>query len=1016
MGLINLLRNLIALVRCCYTSLKLHHQGKYEDAATYAHKALDLAQQIWGNEHPVLAIILNILAQSFQGQGRFTEAENLFIEALQMSKRLLGEKHIVVAIVLNNLAELFQRQGHFIKAEPLYIEAIEALQMSKRLLGEEHIQVAASFNNLAELYNSQGRFTEAEPLFMKALQMSKNLLGEEHPNVAASLNYLARLYQNQGHLIEAEPLYIKALQMRKRLLGEEHPNVAISLNDLAGLYQSQRRFKEAKSLYIEALQMNKRLLGEEHPNVAISLNNLAGLYKSQGCFKEAEKLHIEALQMNKRLLSEEHLDVASSLHDLVLLYYSQGRFKEAEPLCIEALQMCKRLLGEEHPNVATSLNDLAVLLVLTGHPAEALARMNEAIQVEDNILRRIFAFSSEKDRLTYLQSIRHRFEKFLSLVLSYFQDSSEVVQTALDMVLKRKALSASALAAQNQALYSGRYPHLTKEFKQLRRLSEEIVHLTFAIPKVNELNSIRKTLKQKQTEYDNLQRQLAQQVPEIKLQDQPTDRRAVALELSEGSMLVEFVCTHIFDFTAPRGKEWKEWKPARYLAFILPAQQPDAVQLIDLGEAEHIDRLIQVFRQEASNENSNNSEHPLDMCSLTPDPESEYPILAYNLPPEAIQLREALFDKISPYLKNTKHLILAPDGALNILPFQLLPLAGERKLMDEYNINYLSVGRDILRAKIETTRPASPPVVIADPDFDLKPSRWVKRSETQQPVSNVNVGFRSSTQPTTLAGTSFDRAPGTRFLGESVAKMLAIKPYLDREALESHLTTDNCPSILLIATHGYFSKQKEWPEITAELATQPRDNRLFTKVENPMLRSGLALAGANTWLSGGELPKEAGKGFLFAQEVAGLDLWANELTVLSACQTGMGDIQLGEGVFGLRRAFAVAGTKSLIMSLWSVPDRVTALLMERMFADLKNGKGRGSALQSAQNYIRRITVGELRQSQLGIEVLKAEMNGIEELEPDAELPWDDNVRLLEHPYYWGAWICQGETKPMVTGE
>lgn len=205
------------------------------------------------------------------------------------------------------------------------------------------------------------------------------------------------------------------------------------------------------------------------------------------------------------------------------------------------------------------------------------------------------------------------------------------------------------------------------------------------------------------------------------------------------------------------------------------------------------------------------------------------------------------------------------------------------------------------------------------------------------------------------------------------------------------------------------------PEIAAALAAQPRDNRLSTYVENPMLRSGLALAGANTWLSGGKLPKEAGKGFLFAQEVAGLDLWANELTVLSACQTGMGDIQLGEGVFGLRRAFAVAGTQTLIMSLWSVPDRVTALLMERMFADLKNGKGRGEALQSAQNYIRRITVGELRQSELGLEILKEQM-GVAELKSDARLPWDDEDRLLEHPFYWGAWICQGETKPMVTGE
>ena len=1067
-------------------AIKFYHHGKYVEAVNYAEQALDVARKLWGEKHPSVATSLNHLAELYQSQGRFSEAEPLYIEALQIRKRLLGDAHPDVATNLNHLAELYRSQGRFTEAEPLYIEA---LQMRKRLLGDAHPDVASSLNNLAALYRNQGRLTEAEPLYIEALQMRKRLLGDAHPDVASSLNNLAALYRNQGRLTEAEPLLIKALQMRKILLGEAHPDVATSLHHLAALYSSQGRLTEAEDLYIEALQMRKRLLGDAHPDVATNLNNLAELYQSQGRLTEAEPFYNEALQMRKRLLGDAHPDVAASLNHLAELYQSQGRLTEAEPFYNEALQMRKRLLGDAHPDVAASLHHLAGLLVLTGSPAEALARMTEATEVEDNILRRTFAFSSEKDRLTYIQSMRKNFEAFLSLVLNYLQGSPEAVQAALDLVLRRKALSASALAAQNQALYSGHYPHLTAEFKQLRRLSEEIVHLTFAIPEADELSSIKETLQQKQIEYDNLQRQLAKQVPEIKLQEQARDRRAVALELPEGSRLVEFVCTRIFDFTAPRGKEWK---PARYLAFILPAQQPDAVQLIDLGEAEHINRLIQVFRDVASLQSdspfsvllSDSKESPainrgnrLEMWDT--DSFSECPILEYDLPAEVLQLREALFDKISPYLKNSKHLILAPDGRLNLVPFQLLPLEGEKMLMDSYSISYLSVGRDILRTKISAPRPASPPVVIADPDFDWKPSGWVEPSETQQPVNNVNVGFRSSTLPTTLAGTIFNRAPGTRFLGESVAKMLGIKPYLDREALLSHITTDNCPSILLIATHGVMIQENgkerqsyvdlvtlllkcptereeniilqnySWlldNELVREIEnlatilddiryhkiannlrniaakldvkyryTKLQDNRLSAPVENPMLRSGLALAGANTWLSGGKLPIEAGKGFLFAQEVAGLDLWANELTVLSACQTGMGDIQLGEGVFGLRRAFAIAGTRTLIMSLWSVPDRVTALLMERMFADLEKGKGRGEALQSAQNYIRRITVGELRQSELGLEVLKEQM-GVVELKSDTKLPWDDEVRLLEHPYYWGAWICQGETKPMVTGE
>ncbi len=185
-------------------------------------------------------------------------------------------------------------------------------------------------------------------------------------------------------------------------------------------------------------------------------------------------------------------------------------------------------------------------------------------------------------------------------------------------------------------------------------------------------------------------------------------------------------------------------------------------------------------------------------------------------------------------------------------------------------------------------------------------------------------------------------------------------------------------------------------------------NSKMSHPEDPMLRSALAFAGANAWLQGKTLPNEAGKGLVFAQDVAALDLWATELAVLSACNTAMGDIKIGEGVFGLRRAFAVAGAKTLVMSLWSVPDRATPLLMERFFTNLQQGLGRAAALQDAQNYIRTITVKELQQSSLGLAVLEE----LEKLLPQDYKFCQDN-RPLEHPYFWGAWVCQGDTTARV---
>ncbi|NET27710.1 MAG: CHAT domain-containing protein [Okeania sp. SIO1I7] len=177
-----------------------------------------------------------------------------------------------------------------------------------------------------------------------------------------------------------------------------------------------------------------------------------------------------------------------------------------------------------------------------------------------------------------------------------------------------------------------------------------------------------------------------------------------------------------------------------------------------------------------------------------------------------------------------------------------------------------------------------------------------------------------------------------------------------------------------------------------------KPNRHQAKVENPMMRSAIAFTGANTWFSGGQLPPDFPT-MVFAQDIAGIDLGETDLTILIACQSGLGDVQTGEGVFGLRRAFAVAGSKTLIMSLWSVPTLATMLLMEQFLDYLKAGIGRAEALKKAQQYIINVTVGELQKSKLGSDIL-------------AELKLGNNLKIdsqpLAHPYFWGAWVCQGE--------
>ena len=1038
-------------------------QGRYSEAEPLSLQALKMLQRLFTGDHPDVALSFNNLALLYNSQARYSEAEPLYQQALEMWQRLFTGDHPDVAVSLSNLAALYDPQGRYSEAEPLYKQALKMLQ---RLFNGDHPDIATSLNNLAALYKSQGRYREAEPLYQQALGMLQRLFTGDHPNVATSLNNLAFLYNSQGRYSEAEPLYKQALEMRQRLFTGDHPNVASSLNNLASLYESQGRYSEAEPLYQQALEIRKRLFNRNHPDVGTSLNNLAGLYNSQGRYSEAEPLYQQALEMWQRLFTGDHPDVATSLNNLASLYKSQERYSEAEPLYQQALEMWQRLFTGDHPNVATSLNNLASLFVATNRPQDAFDKMHQAIEMETRLIRSNFAFSSEQERLQDIKNNRYKFESFLSLLSQHLSNSPEQVQKALDVVLKRKSLTAAALAAFNFAIHSQRYSHLKPQFNRLRSLEEQLYHRTKNPPLTNAATPIedqKDIIARLEQQCQQLEKELATQVPEIKLEHQTVDRRAVALELPTNAVLVEYVRFDRYDFTAPEGKKWKS---AEYWAFILPAEDSDAVQMISLGEAQPIDELIEKVRQvlelkTPSKQGKGNKKGTL------------FKKYQYN-PQYPNALREKIFTPLLSILQPYQNIFIAPDSQLSLIPFGVLPVdeTGQHLLRDNYQISYLSSGKDVLRWKLETDRKASESLIIANPNFDYPqpPSTKPKTEALSQSGANSH-----STKPVfhSLSSKEFDPLPETETLAKSIAEKLAIPNlYLGDEAVETLFSQTACPRILLIATHGYFEPESPYIRLTQELlncpseeeenllaknrdlvnpqllmamenqavtfATQGKENlaqwlRNFAQkvseqykispalnlTENPldrfavapannaMIRAGLAFAGANTSRQGKTLPTDAGKGLLLAQDVAGIDLWENEVTILIACQTGLGDVQLGEGVFGLRRAFAVAGCKALIMSLWEVPTRASLLLMDRFLSDVELGLGKREALLKAQSYIRTITIQELRQFPLGCDIL-AEFMEEKRVISEEFIEANPDYQLLSHPYFWGAWISQGE--------
>jgi CHAT domain-containing protein len=638
-----------------------------------------------------------------------------------------------------------------------------------------------------------------------------------------------------------------------------------------------------------------------------------------------------------------------ALNNLAVLTRHMGEPGVAEGLVREALEIRREVLGPNHPDVSASLNALAEVVAGLGRDGEALDLLDEAAAIDDRLMSDVFSIGGERQRLGFLATLEGTTDGYLSIARRRAGADAAVVGRAFDFVLRRKAIGAEASAAQRDALLSDRYADLAPRLEELRSLRTQIVQHTLAGPGPDGPEEHGRILREWERRKEGLEGELAGAIPEIRLDERlrRADRAAVAGVLPPGAALIEFVRFNEFDFAALPARGDELWKPARYVAFVLSAAAPDG-RLVDLGEADRIDRLIAAYRDAVTGEGRTRG---LDAADA--------PAAAARSPGAA--LREAVFDPLVEHLHDATRLFLAPDGDLTRLPFEVLPTADAR-IIDTYTISYLSTGRDVVRFAVASEAAAGPPLVAAAPDFDLGAGE-----RTAAPTTRMSRDL----DPSTI---HFDPLAGTLDEGEGIGKLLGVSPWLAEAVLERPLKAARSPRIVHLATHGYF------------LPDQPREPAAGTRsfgtsagplrgpgMENPLLRSGLALAGANTFLHRGALPEEAEDGILTAEDVSGLDLLGTELVVLSACETGLGEVRRGEGVFGLRRAFVLAGARTLVMSLWKVPDTQSAELMQRFYENLATGLPRAEALRAAQ------------------------------LELAARYP---------HPWFWGAFICQGDPGPL----
>ncbi|MBE9110530.1 CHAT domain-containing protein [Nodosilinea sp. LEGE 07298] len=823
---------------------------------------------------------------------------------------------------------------------------------SRQQLGDRHLQVAENLALLAFFYQDQNREADAERAWSEALSIYREQ-PQEYPSAMANiLTGLAMVASNRGQYREAEAFYQEAIAIHQSDLDSQDPTFAGTLTGLAYIYQMQSRYGETETLLIQVLDFYRK--GEDPLEMSFPLRWLANLYHAQGDYSRAESLYQEALSIQRDIFAGggEYSTITEPMvgNDLALLYHAQGRYDEAEQLYQRSIQQLQSsvFLGSSISSSIRVTYNLAGLYQSQGKLSEAIATLKAGLDIEQQELATTLASLGEAERQLYIATLANAIDYAVPLHLNTAPNNQEVAQLSLTTLLQRKGRVLEANMRTLETLRQNSNPEILPVLSQIENLRQEIATLSARQSEASSAQD-QARLTELNSRLNQLESLLARRSAATAEGLSPVALNAVAEQIPQNGVLIEYVRYRPFDPVNLSSSElgtpniWAAsgFAPPRYAAYmLLPSGE---VRGVDLGDAATIDGQIQRFLEDLR-------------CGeqlATPCYEPE------ELKPVAQALYEKIFAPIQQHLGEATHLLISPDSQLNLVPFAALVDEQNRYLIETYALTHLTSGRDLLRMQSQAPS-QQPPVVLADPNFDTADATGVMQ------VASASRGGARSADLASLP--PFSRLEG------SAQEVAAIRPLLGEDAvvLTEARATENAlkqvqgPSILHLATHGFFLEDEPVPPPNIGGGELPQSS---IRLENPLLRSGLALAGFNQRESDGE------DGVLTALEVAGLNLRGTRLVVLSACETGLGDIADGEGVYGLRRAFVMAGAESQLMSLWQVSDRGTADLMQQYYERLSRGEGRSEALRQVQ--------------------LTALENPV-----------------YRHPYHWAAFFFSGQWTPM----
>jgi len=929
-------------------------RAELDAARRHAERALAIRRAALGDDHGDVATTLDLLARIVGAQGDVRAAVTALEHALRIREGALGPKHPLVAVTLSNLADASRTTGDLRAARRLQERA---LAIREELLPPDHPDLGTALNNLAVVLRYTGEYDRARASFERALAIREGAFGPRSPLVASTLNNLAMLLRDQGDTGGARALFERSLAITEETRGGNHPEVAATLNNYASALWEEDDVAGARAAYERSLAIAESVLGADHPHTATTLSNLATLLGEVGEHERARELSERALAIHERAWGSRHVEVALDLLKLGDIARRGGETARAIELYDRSHEMQRALYGAHHPYSIMTRTRSALARAQDGDAAGAWRLVRAANAERRGHLEQSLSRLTEGEGFLYLARIRAQLH--LELTLAHRIDEPGAVRQAYETLIDGKGRVGRLLVRSRERVLDGMDDATAEVLAELRDVQSRLSSL--ALEGAGDGSEL-EALRERRAELD---RRLRRAAATSSLQ--ATDFEGLRSVLPAGAALVDLFAHPFF---VPEGHAAAErrgmvgvWTEPRLTAWITrPALEAPA--WVDLGPVAAVAEaceahLADLARPEAARDASNDA------------------------------LRRLLWEPLTPHLDGADRIFVSPDGVVATVPFETLRTDDGRYLVEIRALVYAGDADTRARLAREPPPPSGPAralLVIGGVDYDRRAglaeeggARVLAAATTDATPTarktgryhgRLRGGF-STTWPPLPTTASESRAVSD--LHEATARPDARRLLLQGGAATEPRLAEELPrhDVIHLATHGFFQPEgfvSLWDSATSLADVEAARNVVGM---HPGLLSGLVCAGANL-----EAPDDGDDGYLTAEELGWLDLSGADLVVLSACETGLGKAQAGEGLLGLRRAFRAAGATTVISSLWSVDDRSTATLMRSFYGKLwREGRGRHEALRQAQlEMLRdaRTELGEGRPDRWGAFVLDGE--------------------------------------------